>query len=149
MFRGTFNHSIDDKGRIAIPRKFREVLAKEDDDRVVITKSFGVRFRSLDIYVMRQWVLLEQKLQARPQFDRRTIAFKQLYIHPAQDLSVDKQGRILIPTDLREYAGITKDVVSTGDLEKLQLWSAEEWKRASSDAESVAREEGFFEDFGI
>jgi MraZ protein len=134
---------------VAIPRKFREVLSKEDDDRIVITRSFDVRFRSLDIYVMRQWFLLEQKLQGRPQFDRRTIAFKQLYIHPAQDLSVDKQGRILVPTDLRDYAGLSKDVVSTGDLEKFQLWSADEWARMSKEAESVAREEGFLEDFGI
>jgi MraZ protein len=147
VFRGTFHHNIDDKGRVAIPARFREVLAREGSDCIVVTKAFHPKAVCLDVYSFAEWQALEERLAKKPAFSPQTITFKQVYLHPAQDLNVDKQGRILIPPDLRDYAKLKREVVSTGDLEKFQLWSIEEWNRASQDAEAETKKPGFFEEF--
>jgi len=101
MFRGTFFHILDEKGRVAIPRKFREPLGSHSETRVVVTRSVGSDPRTLDVYPMAEWQILEERIRAMPQFQERTRRFKRLYLHPAQDLVLDAQGRILIPQDLR------------------------------------------------
>ena len=133
--------------RVAIPARFREVLAREGSDSIVVTKAFHPKAVCLDVYSFAEWQALEERLAKKPAFSPQTITFKQVYLHPAQDLNVDKQGRILIPPDLRDYAKLKREVVSTGDLEKFQLWSIEEWNRASQDAEAETKKPGFFEEF--
>jgi len=133
MFRGTFFHTLDEKGRVAIPRKFREALAgASGDPRIVITKTAARGLRYLDIHPMSGWELLEQRIGERPQFTPATQRFKRRYVHPAQDLSLDAQGRIVIPGDLRTWAELEKDLVFTGDLEKFLLWPLKEWQRVQS-----------------
>ena len=149
MFRGTFFHSLDDKARVAIPRKFREQLpAGEGDARVVVTKSVGGGPRTLDVYPMSEWEKLEERIGKMPQFQDRTRTFKRLYLHPAQELVLDGQGRILLPQDLRAAISLTKEAVFTGDLEKFLIWSKDDWQQ-QKDADDSSGEPPSFDDFGI
>lgn len=148
MFRGTFFHTLDDKARVAIPRKFRELLpAAEGEAKVVVTRSVGGP-RTLDVYPMAEWQALEDRIRKMPQFQDRTRTFKRLYLHPAQELVLDAQGRILLPQDLRESISLTKEAVFTGDLEKFLIWSRDDWQTQKQTDESAA-EVPSFDDFGI
>ncbi len=129
MFRGTFFHTLDDKARVAIPRKFREQLPPgEGDARVVVTRSVGGP-RTLDVYPMKEWEKLEDRIRQMPQFQERTRTFKRLYLHPAQELQLDAQGRVLLPQDLRDSISLSKEAVFTGDLEKFLIWSRDDWQK--------------------
>lgn len=149
MFRGTFFHSLDDKARVAVPRKFRDVLpAGPGDARVVVTKSVGPGARTLDVYPMEEWQALEDRIRQMPQFQDRTRTFKRLYLHPAQELVLDAQGRILLPQDLRNAISLQKEAVFTGDLEKFLIWSKEDWQ-AQADADDSTSQTLSFDDIGI
>jgi MraZ protein len=149
MFRGTFFHTLDDKARVAIPRKFREQLpAAEGEARVVVTRSVGQGPRTLDVYPMKEWEKLEDRIRQMPQFQDRTRTFKRLYLHPAQELVLDSQGRILLPQDLRDSVSLAKEAVFTGDLEKFLIWSKEDWQRQQQ-ADAASPEPPSFDDFGI
>jgi MraZ protein len=149
MFRGTFFHSLDDKARVAIPRKFRDQLPSEEgESRVVVTTSVGAGPKTLDVYPMAAWQALESRISSMPQFEDRTRRFKRHYVHPAQELMLDAQGRILLPQDLREYISLKKDAVFTGDLEKFLIWSKEDWQRQKRDDEAASATLSF-EDFPI
>jgi MraZ protein len=150
MFRGTFFHTLDDKGRVAIPRKFRDALpAAESDARVVVTKSVGPPPRTLDVYPMEEWKALEERIRQMPQFQERTRKFKRRYLHPAQELTLDGQGRILLPNDLRSHIDLGKDAVFTGDLEKFLIWSREDWDRQQQQDQGSKEESESFDDLGL
>ena len=149
MFRGTFFHTLDDKARIAIPRKFREQLpADQGDPRVVVTKSVGGAPRTLDVYPMTEWAKLEERIRQMPQFQDRTRTFKRLYLHPAQELVLDSQGRILLPQNLRAAISLTREAVFTGDLEKFLIWSMEDWQK-QQDADENDDAPPSFDDLGL
>lgn len=149
MFRGTFFHTLDDKARVAIPRKFRELLpAGEGDARVVVTRSVGPGPKTLDVYPIKEWEKLEDRIRQMPQFQDRTRTFKRLYLHPAQELVLDSQGRILLPGDLRDSISLSKEAVFTGDLEKFLIWSKDDWQKQQA-ADASNTEPPSFEDFGI
>ena len=122
MFRGTFEHTIDDKGRVSVPAKFRDKLLASNDDRVVITTGFFGVLRCLDVYTHAAWLELEERLKGRPQFDPDVMRFKQFYLANAQDCQIDKQGRILVPPTLRSYAALRRDVNFVGIGENFQIW---------------------------
>jgi len=149
MFRGTFAHSIDDKGRIAIPRRFREQLAQLGDSAVVLTRALDSRFRCLDLYPQSEWARLEARLGDMPPFESRTVDFKRLYVHPAQDQHIDAQGRVLVPVELRDYAGLSKEAVFTGDLQKFQLWSQPDWESGCRQLDEARQDPSFFGDFSF
>src|SRR5207244_9585150 len=93
MFRGTFFHNLDDKARVAIPRKFREQLSGgKGETSVVVTKSYGGP-RTLDVYAIDEWEQLESRIRERRQFDDTIRTFKRRYLPPAQELVPDGQGR--------------------------------------------------------
>lgn len=149
MFRGTFFHTLDDKARVAIPRKFREQLPTAlGDPRVVVTRSVGGGPRTLDCYPMGEWEKLEERIGQMPRFQEKTRTFKRLYLHPAQELVLDAQGRILLPQDLRAAISLNKEAVFTGDLEKFLIWSKEDWQQ-QKDADDSSGESPSFDDFGI
>jgi MraZ protein len=135
MFRGKFEHTIDDKGRVSVPMRFREFLQATNDDRVVITNFMISSVRCLDVYPHAIWVQLEEKLRAKPQFDQRILRFQNYYSANAHECELDKQGRILLPPTLREYAGLKKDAVFTSALEKFRIWDREQWTRVFAEAE--------------
>jgi MraZ protein len=140
MFRGTFEHTIDEKGRISVPARFREILQATDDERLVITNFLISSVPCLDVYPHAAWVELEQRLHAKPQFDQRVMRFQNYYFAAAHDCVLDKQGRILLPPTLREYAKLTRDVVFTSALKKFRIWDSEQWKRVFGEAEQSIME---------
>ena len=140
MFRGSFEHTIDDKGRISVPARFREVLQASNDDRVVITNYTVSSARCLEVYPHAAWVRLEEKLREKPQFNERIVRFQNFYVANAHECLLDKQGRILLPPTLREYAGLKKDAVFTSALDKFRIWDKEQWSRVFGEAEQAFME---------
>lgn len=118
MFRGEFSHSIDPKGRLIIPAKFREELG----ENFVVTKEIG---GCLSIYSEEQWNAFEEKLIALP---RSKVNVKRFYTASAVDTGLDKQGRVLLSTALKNYAGLEKDVVVIGVLERVEIWDKTKWE---------------------
>ena len=134
-FTGAYEHTIDSKGRLSIPAKFREVLYGKGDDRVMITNFFIEELRYLDVYPMDAWQRLQEDVQKKSKFDRRMIVFTTYYIGNASECTVDKQGRILIPPNLRQYANLKKRVVMTGVTEKFRIWDKESHQKVLMEAE--------------
>lgn len=122
VFMGEHHHSLDDKGRLILPAKFRTALG----DRFIATKGLD---RCLFVYPLSEWSILEQKLKNLPftQGDYRT--FARLFFSGAAECEFDKQGRVLIPQSLREYAGIEKDVAVIGVSTRVEIWSKPEWEK--------------------
>lgn len=126
MFIGEYRHTLDDKGRIAIPAKLRYSKIGEDEYWVA-TKGFD---RCLFLYPKYEWKRIVEKINERLTFTKREDrSFLRMFISPATEQAVDKQGRIAIPQSLREYAGILKDVVTLGAISRIEIWSDENWNR--------------------
>src|SRR3989338_4062440 len=123
MFRGRFRHAIDTKGRLAIPVKFREVLSGSYDERLIIT-NFD---QCLWAFPVSEWQELEKKVAALPQFLEEVKALQRVFVSSAVECPVDRQGRILIPSELREYAAIERDVILVGMTKRLEIWARERW----------------------
>jgi MraZ protein len=150
MFRGSFEHTLDNKGRLSIPAKFREVLLGKGDDRIVITNFVVEQARCLDVYPFDEWVRFEDEVRKKPRFDRRIIAFQNYYLGGASECAVDKQGRILIPPLLREYANLKRDVVLVSVLDKFRVWDKEAWKKVFAEAEEkLMQDPDFLGDLGL
>ncbi|MBR4169880.1 MAG: division/cell wall cluster transcriptional repressor MraZ [Lachnospiraceae bacterium] len=123
MFMGEYNHTIDAKGRLIIPAKFREQLG----EAFVITNGND---GCLNIYTNEDWETFLDKLRVLPNNrDKREIVRK--FVAQANPVEVDKQGRILIPTALRDHAALEKDVVFAGVIDKIEVWNKERWETAS------------------
>ena len=120
MFMGEYNHTIDAKGRLIIPAKFRETLGEE----FILTRGLD---GCLSIYPMDEWESFEEKLKALPLTDKNARAFLRFFVAGATSCELDRQGRILIPSALREFAGLEKEVVLTGNLTRIEVWSKERW----------------------
>lgn len=131
MFRGRYNYQIDTKGRLSVPARFRELLVSNYDERVIIT-NFD---QCLWTYPAPEWQELEKKVSALPQFMEEVKALQRVFISAAVECPIDKQGRILIPPSLREYADIRKDVVIVGMTRRFEIWSRERWDAVFSTAQ--------------
>ena len=133
MFMGEYNHTIDAKGRLIIPAKFREALGEE----FILTKGLD---GCLSIYPMDEWKSFEEKLKALPLTDKNARAFLRFFVAGATSCELDRQGRILVPSTLREFAGLEKEVVLTGSLTRIEIWSKEKWLENSNydDMDSIA-----------
>ncbi len=118
MFVGTSQNSIDSKNRLIIPSKYRDLLG----GHCMLTRGFD---KCLYIYAMEDYEVLVNKIRQLPQSDRDVRKFIREFFSNAEECKLDAQGRILIPQHLREYAGITKNLVTKGALDKIELWSAE------------------------
>ncbi len=131
MFRGRYEHTIDPKGRISIPSKFRDVLREKYDDRLVIT-NFD---HCLIAFPYEEWSLLEQKAGSFSLLRKETSAFFRFFYSSAIDCVIDKQGRLLIPQTLREYANFRKDVVLVGEGKWIEIFAKERWEEEARRAE--------------
>ena len=138
MFMGEYSHSIDTKGRLIIPSKFRELLGEE----FVLTKGL---YGCLSIYPMDEWTAFEEKLKALPLTNKNARTFSRFFVSGATSCELDKQGRILIPATLREFAGLEKDVVLTGNITRIEIWSKEKWAENSNYDDMDAIAEGMQE----
>src|SRR3989339_692595 len=119
MFRGRYIHTIDDKGRVSIPSKFRELLSSQFDERLIITNFDGCLWG----YTYPEWQKIEEKVAALPQFKPEVKALQRVFISAATECVIDKPGRIMIPQTLREYAGIPKELVFVGMTKRIEIWA--------------------------
>jgi MraZ protein len=128
LFRGRFEHTIDSKGRLSIPSKFREVLTERYDSRLVVTTYDGC----LIVYPNSEWRILEERVAGLPEFKKETRDFLRFFYSSAADCAIDKLGRILIPQTLREYAKLEKDIVIVGAFKRMEIWSKLRWDAAEA-----------------
>ncbi len=140
MFRGTFQHSIDPKGRTSLPAKFRERLQAQGADLLVLTQGPD---RALWGYAPAAWDELMKRLQGKSPFDPTTRAFKAAFVSPAQDVPFDKLGRVLVPSMLRQHAELLQEVVWAGSVDHLELWSLERWTAQAEKAKAVLESDPF------
>ncbi len=132
MFLGRHAHNLDAKGRLAIPARFRDALA----EGVVLTRGID---RCLALYPLEAWRPLAEKVAALPLTDADARNFRRLVFAEAADLALDSQGRVLIPPDLRRYAGIEREALVVGVDTSIEIWSPERWAEveASLDADGA------------
>ena len=114
MFLGTYEHTLDAKGRIALPQRFRELSSGNGDARLILTPNVDPGVRCLTAYPLVEWQAFQEKIAALPQFDENVILLRRLHIAGAAECSLDRQGRILIPPLLRDYARLRNAVVFAG-----------------------------------
>ncbi|WP_353094081.1 division/cell wall cluster transcriptional repressor MraZ [Tissierella praeacuta] len=126
MFIGEYQHTLDTKGRIIIPSKFREELGEE----FVMTKGLD---NCLFVYPKEEWAVLEEKLKTLPLTNRDARAFVRFFFSGASECSLDKQGRVLIPSNLREHSKLDKEAVVIGVSTRMEIWSKEEWDAYNND----------------
>ena len=118
MFTGTYQNSIDSKNRLIIPSRYRDQLG----GHCMLTRGFD---RCLYIYAMEDYDVLVGKIKKLPQSDRDVRRFIREFFSNTEECNIDSQGRILIPQHLRDYAGITKNLVTKGAMDKIEIWSTE------------------------
>jgi MraZ protein len=123
VFRGKFNHNIDAKGRLSFPAKFREVLANNFEDRLILVK----HSRCLRAYPLSVWTTFENSRFNQYRTPEQEAALR-LVLGSLAECGFDKQGRILIPQDLRTYAGLDKEAVLVGIFNKIEVWDRQRWE---------------------
>ena len=135
MFRSSSCHTIDDKGRLIIPARFRKVLKADDDYGIVVSSKDGCIFA----FTFGEWKVIEDRLRTV-----KTAAmqrFKRFFLGNACPLTCDKQDRVLIPQNLRTYAGINKEIVLVGVLDRFEIWSKEKWEQEQNTMEQELERE--------
>lgn len=121
MFMGEYLHALDDKGRLTIPARFREQLGP----RFVLTRGLD---RCLFAYPMEEWKTLEQRLKSLPLMKADARAFARFFFSGATECEPDRQGRILIPAPLCEYASLKRECAVIGVSNRVEIWSRESWE---------------------
>lgn len=131
MFIGEYSHTVDDKGRLSVPVKYRASLS----DGVIVTRGLD---HCLFIYPRKEWEVLAQKLASLPLSQKQSRAFARLMLAGAWDAQLDGQGRIMVPEYLRTYAGIGKHVTVAGLYNRIEIWDEDAWQeyRARTEAQS-------------
>ena len=126
MFYGEYQHSVDAKGRVIVPSKFRDGLG----EKFIVTKGLD---NCLFAYSAEEWGNLETKLKSLPFTDKDVRAFVRFFFAGATECEVDKQGRILLPQNLREYAALDKDIYVIGVSTRVEIWDKAKWENYSGD----------------
>ncbi len=124
LFRGVNTLSLDTKGRLSIPSRYRERLRDLCNGKLILTVDFD---HCLLLYPFPAWEEIERKLAALPNLDRRARALQRMLIGHATDCEMDASHRILVPPPLRDYAGLDKHVVMIGQGNKFELWDEQRW----------------------
>ena len=133
MFRGTYIHTIDNKGRTSVPAKFRAKLGAAEGEPLILTKG---RDSSLILWPTKQWEQFESRLAGLGVFDEKAYRIKMAYVASSMECSFDKQGRILIPPSLREYASLTKEVYWVGQVTVVHILSKESYEKVMDAAQA-------------
>lgn len=139
MFIGEYSHNLDEKGRLAIPKKLRTEL----EGGAVVTRGLD---DCLFLYTKKEWEKLAEKLASLPFAQANTRAFARLMLAGAMDVEMDKQGRVVVPEYLRKYAGIGKEVIVAGLYNRLEFWDKATWaeykKRTEAESAQIAEQMG-------
>lgn len=128
MFRGLSESQIDSKGRITVPANYRTVVVEEANSAMVVT--IDTEHRCLLLYPFPQWQVIEEKLEQLPSFQPGARRIQRLLIGHATELELDRHGRILIPSLLRDYAELDKTAILVGQGKKIEIWSEPLWEHA-------------------
>jgi MraZ protein len=126
MFRGVNGINIDAKGRMVVPARYRECLLEGSTSNIILT--IDTEEKCLLLYPLTAWEDIESKLASLPSFNAAARRIQRLLIGHATDVEMDNLGRILLPTLLREYAGLTKKAVLVGQGKKFELWDEAHWQ---------------------
>ena len=149
-FLGSYEHVADEKGRVAIPRKYREKFEANDENIMVITKFIVEEAPCLEVYPQENWHSFEAKLAKKSHFNQQVQRLRNFYVSNACETSMDKQGRILLPPELRRFAGIDKKVMFTGDVGIFRMWDLDRWHEVERiSAAAVLENPSIFEDLGF
>ena len=139
MYRGCSKISIDSKGRLAVPSRYRALILEQAQNNLVIT--LNPLDRSLYLYPLPEWEIIEDKLAALSDFDKQSRRTKQMMRGYANDCQLDSQGRILIPKELRGHAELSRQALILGQGNKFEIWNEKTWEKQRDDwLESVGDE---------
>ncbi|MBI5062796.1 MAG: division/cell wall cluster transcriptional repressor MraZ [Desulfatitalea sp.] len=137
MFRGSSEYTLDDKGRLVLPPRFREVIRTGGGDMVMITQKDNALYG----YTLSEWSKLEERILELSKKSDIMRRFRRSFVGKAQECPFDKQGRVLIPPTLREGAHLEKEIVLVGDLDHFEIWRKDNWelenKALENDMQSV------------
>ncbi|NCF43577.1 MAG: division/cell wall cluster transcriptional repressor MraZ [Proteobacteria bacterium] len=152
MFRGINSISMDAKGRMALPARYRETVMVASAGRLVVT--IDMRESCLLVYPLSEWEVVQAKLEGLSNMNAQARLLQRLLIGHATDLELDSAGRLLLPTMLREYASLQKKLVLVGQGNKIEVWSADHWQQRLDDwlQEGVAAMNSnaeFFQDLSL
>ncbi len=138
-FRTASEHTIDPKGRIIIPSRFRQVLEKLGSDGVMVSRMD----KALFVYPYGRWSEIEEKIHSQAEKSENMRRFRRFFIGSAADCLLDKQWRILIPPELRAYASLEKDIMLVGVTDHFEIWNREKWKKDNElmEEEDMKKEE--------
>jgi MraZ protein len=141
MFRGVNTLNLDSKGRLAIPTRYRETLARHCNGQMVVTVD---RDHCLLLYPLPDWEEIERKLTKLPSFNKQARRLQRLLVGHATECELDGSGRILLPPPLREFAALNKSVVMIGQGNKFEIWNEEAWntRRAEWLTQEEAQQDG-------
>jgi MraZ protein len=137
MFRGSSYHTIDSKGRIIVPARFREIIKADDDNGVMISRMDS----GLVAYTHTEWRKIETRILSLAEKSDNMRRFRRVFIGGAFECPCDKQGRILIPPMLRQYAEVSREIVLVGVLDHFEIWSREKWEKENLHMEKDMKKE--------
>lgn len=126
MLIGEYEHSVDVKGRLIMPAKLREEIGY----KFIVTKGLD---GCLFVFPLKEWEIFQEKLRALPVSDKNARNFTRFFFAGAIECEIDKQGRFLVSSNLREFAGLDKDVIIIGMNSRLEIWSKEKWQQCDED----------------
>ena len=137
MFRGSSFHTIDAKGRIIVPARFREIIKADDNNGVMISRMDS----GLVAYTHTEWRKIETRILSLAEKSDNMRRFRRVFIGGASECPCDKQGRILIPPMLRQYAEVSREIVLVGVLDHFEIWSREKWEKENLHMEKDMKKE--------
>jgi MraZ protein len=147
MFRGRFEHAIDDKGRLSIPAKYREILKRRRERELVLVDLLFHAY--IAAYPIKTWEQIEQNLLSKGNSDKQFWEYARLISAGAVESTIDSQGRILIPPQFREKAELRRDVVIVGVLDKIEIWNRERWTSFFAQKRAPEEHAGKLAELGI
>ena len=136
-FRGNFSHALDEKGRVSLPADFRKLLDERKQGAVVLTNYISEGARCLEGFALDKWEEFEEKLRAKSRFGAKLQKLENFYLSRAAECPIDGSGRILVPSHLKAYAGIEREVTFTSSIHGFRIWDSRVWQSVFEAAEAA------------